>query len=132
MKEITVLLVSYSKGDYEFIKGVLSSAQYSRFSVDWVKSIDAAGRALKEKRYDIALVEDDLGVMVGSKFISDLEQDGIITPVILFTSHDAWDWDEAAFQSAAVCCLTKEKINPERLEEIITKELQWKLINLIL
>jgi hypothetical protein len=132
MKQVSVLLVSGKKEDYEYIRGLFLQAKFTLFCIDWAESFDAGQLALSQKRYDIALVEDDLGIWRGSQFIQKAEQDGIRVPTILFTCSECWDEDEAAFQSDAIYCLTRDKVTAERLEDIILKELDWEQKNAFL
>jgi DNA-binding response OmpR family regulator len=127
MKQVSVLLVSGKKDDYEFIRNLLSEAKYTLFCFDWADSFDAGLLALSQKHYDIALVEDDLGIARGSQFIQKAEQKGFQVPVILFTCSDCWEGDEAAFESDAIYCLTRNKMTSKKLEELILKELDWEL-----
>jgi DNA-binding response OmpR family regulator len=127
MKQVSILLVSGKKDDYQYIEKLLSHAKNTLFCIEWADSSDAGQRALSKKHYDIALVEDDLGIMRGSQFIQKAEKNGIRVPIILFTCSECWEADEAAFQSDAVYCLVRDKITPARLEEIILKELNWKI-----
>ncbi len=126
MKQVSVLLVSSNKEDYAFIQGLLLRAKYTLFDIEWADSFESGQQALCNKRYDIALVEDDLGIRRGSQFISKARQSGIRVPIILFTCSECWEGDEAAFQSDAIYCLSRDWITVERFEDIILKELNWE------
>jgi DNA-binding NtrC family response regulator len=132
MKQVSILLVSGEKEDYELFHEMLSQAKHASFTVDWVNAFEAGILALEMKRYAIALVEDDLGILKGSQFIQKAEQNGVQIPFILFTCSECWERDEEAFKSDAVYCLSREKITAERLEDLILKELDWQLKNLFL
>ena len=132
LKQISLLLVSGKKDDYDTIQGLFSHLKSDRFCIDWAVSFEAAQRALNKNHYAVALVEDDLETMKGSQFILKTEQKGIELPIILFAKGDNWQGDEAAFQSDAIYCLDRDKMTPEKLEDIILKVLDLRRISAFL
>ncbi len=128
MKQVSVLLVSGNKDDFQFIRELLSHSQQIAFRIDWKDTFTSGLQALDRKHYDIALVNDDLGLISGSQFIQQAEQSEVLIPVILFTCGGCWDDDQTAFQSSAIYCLTREKMTTKKLVNLILKDLDWELM----
>ena len=129
MKQIHILVVTNDEADYRFIQELLSNS--AEYQLDWVRTYREGETALLMRSYDLALVNDNLGIFHGAQFIREEEQMGNPVPVILFNDNNSWLGHEDAFSSDAAYCLLRKEMTAERLKKLIHEEQDWQRANLI-
>jgi signal transduction histidine kinase len=114
-----ILLIEDDRDDYILIKTMVSATRQVGFHLEWASSYPAGIQALKNKTYDIVLVDNDLGVYVGVDIIREFVKSGYPTPMILLTGRGSYEVDLEAMQAGAADYLNKNDLNAALLERSI-------------
>lgn len=126
--QIRVLLVEDDEDDYILTRYLLSSISDGTFSLDWVKSYDAALEKLSEEDYDICLFDYWLGAHSGLELLRAVRAIGNTVPVILLTGQGDKEVDVEAMKAGAADYLVKGQIDSSLLERSIRYSLEQKRI----
>lgn len=122
-----LLLVDDDEDDYILTQIMLSESKGRKISLIWASTYSEALINLKEKHFDAALVDYDLGGRTGIELIHDLVSAGVTTPLILYTGRGNFEVDVEAMHAGAALYLTKSEANPLLLERAIRYAIERKL-----
>ena len=114
-----ILLIDDDRDDYFMVGTMLAGARQAKFLLDWASTCPAGIEALKNKTYDIVLVDYDLGVYVGLDLIREFGKSGYKAPMILLTGRGSYEVDLEAMQAGAADYLNKNDLNAALLERSI-------------
>jgi DNA-binding NtrC family response regulator len=130
LKPIKVLLVADEEAEYKLISGLLSEISYEEYQVDWIKTYADSCSALKNKHYDVALVDYDIDTFAEMHLIHEIQEHDYQIPVILFSIYEDREiYGEV--ESGAFCYLHKHKLTAPELKEAIHKAMMWKKLKVI-
>jgi len=116
-----VLVVDDSKDQYIMVQDFLefTSSKSVTYIVDWAESYDSAMDKVHNRRFDVCLVDYELGEASGLDFIKNVTEKQFQLPMILLTGHGSHKIDLEAMKAGAVDYLDKTEIMPNTLERSI-------------
>lgn len=117
--EISVLYVEDDEDDYILTRQMLFDRVAQRFRVDWARTYDEGENKLQSGRYDVVLVDYDLG---GTRTGIELVRQYSTTypaPFILYTGRGTYEVDLEAMQAGATLYLTKGNFDSLTLKRFI-------------
>jgi PAS domain S-box-containing protein len=123
-KNISILLVDDDEEDFLITEHLLLQSSTIDYNIEWCAHYTAAQAALKDKDFDIVLVDYLLGEKTGIDFISESRQEDIWVPTILLTGLGNYDTDLKAMHSGAADYLNKNNLTSPDLERSIRYALQ--------
>jgi len=118
-REIVVLLVEDDRDDFFLTQDLLKGIHRAPHRVVWAASYDAAKLELKERAFDVALVDYQIDGRTGLEFISQVGADYPHCPMILLTGLQDPGIDLAAQEAGAVDYLVKDSLTTELLDRSI-------------
>jgi diguanylate cyclase (GGDEF)-like protein/PAS domain S-box-containing protein len=113
-----VLLVDDASFAHQFLQQLLSEANYAH-SIDWCDTFDAGLAALKRGRYDVCLLDFQLGERSGLEFLHEAKLRGVPTPIIMLTGHGTRELDMLALEAGASEYVVKGEFTAETLDKTI-------------
>lgn len=116
---IEILIVEDAESHFLFTSEMLRFGIPHPTHIDWAVDYEQAMNRLTEKRYDVCLVDYNLGDAVGTKIIQNAQKIGCRVPMILLTGHGDRDTDLEAMSVGAIDYLNKSTIKPESLERAV-------------
>jgi signal transduction histidine kinase len=119
MANVRVLLVDDDEDEYLLVRRYLSHARTGSFQVNWVPSIEAALGEMEGERYDVCLLDYQLGEQTGLELLREMRNRGYDLPVVLLTGHGSLELDLSAMESGAFEYLEKNELTPSMLERTI-------------
>lgn len=119
---LTILIAEDEEITRTLVSGILSKAGYSVIAVG---DGAAALAAIKERRIDLALVDQMMEPMGGLEFTRAMRSKGLRIPAIMVTAHDVSSLLLVAWQ-AGIASVLKKPIDPERLIDAVERALRWE------
>jgi len=116
---VRVLLVEDDEDDYVLTLDLLAEGFGSRFTVEWASTRLAGLEQLTEKRFDVALLDYNLGPETGIDLLREARARGCRTPVIMLTGQDDRATDLNAMHAGAADYLVKGRVTGDMLERAI-------------
>ena len=116
---VRVLLVEDDEDDYVLTRDLLVEGFGARVIVDWASSRTAGLQRLTENRYDVALLDFNLGRETGTDLLREARARGCRTPVIMLTGQDDRETDLDAMHAGAADYLVKGRVSGDMLERAI-------------
>jgi PAS domain S-box-containing protein len=116
---IKIAVVDDDQDDYLIISDYLKAIDDSNLQVDWCKDYQTAIEKIKQKRYDLYLVDYRLGNQTGLDLLEESNTIGSDAPIVLLTGKGNRTIDIKAMQSGATDYLVKADLNTEKLERCI-------------
>lgn len=110
-KTLTILLVEDREADYVLTRELLADTYGDGVTLDWVKTRDAALKALGSVDYDVCLIDYRLGKWTGLDLLREAIADGARVPFIMLTGQDNREVDVEAMQAGAADYLAKDDIS---------------------
>jgi len=114
-----VLLVEDDEDDYILTSDYLSQLDSHKFEVDWVTNPTKALERLKLNKYDLCLLDYQLGANNGLTVLEKASKSGCSTPIIMLTGQSDDALDKAALAAGAVDYLVKGEITTSRFARVI-------------
>lgn len=118
LKHFRILLIDDRKDQYLLVRDFLSLSIHGKFDVDWASSF-SEGQQRITQRYDVCLIDYDLGDSTGLDLIREVVARQIDLPMILITGHSDPELDMEALRAGAVDYLSKQDLKPSVLERSI-------------
>lgn len=114
-----VLVVDDDEIHYQLVEDFLDSVSLAKYELDWAGDYDTALRYIVHRKYDVCLLDFDLGARSGLDFIreSDVQARGV--PIIFLTGRGSMEIDFEAMRSGVVDYLDKTQLQPNHLERTI-------------
>jgi two-component system, cell cycle sensor histidine kinase and response regulator CckA len=116
---IHVLLIDDDEDYYFITRKLLSDIEGINYHVTWVSNLKAANQAIKTEKFDVFLVDYQMGHENGLEFVRQLMQDGVRTPFILMTGRGSRTTDLEAMNLGVADYLNKGELNSILLERTI-------------
>lgn len=116
---IKVAIIDDDEDDYFIIADYINSIDGTTFTIDWCNHYDEALKKIRNKEYDIYLVDYRLGQHTGLELLQSVRSMNIDEPVVLLTGKGNKDIDVKAMESGATDYLIKSELNTEKLERCI-------------
>lgn len=121
---IKILLLEDSEEEFQDLEALLSRMKGLSYTLDWAQDFDDGLQALKEKSYDVCLLDSSLGARGGMEFLREAKAQGVEAPIIMLSEGGRADHDLAALRAGAADYLLKGRIHPTFLERAITYALE--------
>lgn len=119
LPEKRVLIIEDDALQYRVAAQHLGRARGIRFLVDWAANFKDGCRRLLESKYDVCLLDYQLGERDGLELLRRVRAEGCFTPVIFLTADASEEVDHAAMEAGAADFLVKGEINPRMLERAV-------------
>lgn len=125
---LKILLVEDDEDDYlltqELINEIpneigLIERAVLQFELEWVKTYESALETISQNRYDVVLVDYELGAHSGLDILRQIVEQGHQTPMIFFTASSSYAIDMAASELGAANYLNKDEVSSRILERSI-------------
>jgi len=123
---ITVLLVDDDKDDFLLTKKMLDASKRSKFCLEWSKTYDEALKIIKEKSFDVYLIDYSLGIKNGLELLEEVKHYICDKPILFFTVYKSEDLDLKAIEIGATDYIIKGEINERALERSILYSIERK------
>jgi DNA-binding NtrC family response regulator len=118
-RRLSVLVVEDDFGDYDAAARALKKmVQYDATSMR-AKTLEAARRAMVDQRFDVFLVDMNLGAESGSRFLSEAGGRSSSALPIALTGLLTEAAHDLALRSGAIACIAKKDLSPTLLETTI-------------
>lgn len=118
-RRLSVLVVEDDFGDYDAAARALRKmVQYDATSIR-AKTLEAARRAMVDQRFDVFLVDMNLGAESGSRFLSEAGGRSSSALPIALTGLLTEAAHDLALRSGAIACIAKKDLSPTLLETTI-------------
>ncbi len=132
MQNLTILLIDDEEADFLLVRKLLSRIERVSYEMEWVATYDQVFAILKEKSFDVCILDYRLGEMDGLDLMQEILHLGITTPIIILTGYrDSWV-EEHSLEDGASDFLPKQELTPSILDRTIRhcikrKEIEAKL-----
>ena len=126
-RPIRILLIDDDEDDFVLTRDLLTDIQDSHFQLDWVSDVDQALEEMCSRKYDLFLVDYNLGRTDGLTLLKMAIDRGCTAPIIVLTGHGKRAIDLGAMQAGAADFLEKSALDATHLERSIRYSLrqQW-------
>ena len=126
---IKILLIEDDEDDYFIIKEMLSRVSYFEHELVWITKTEELS-TLNKQGIDICIADYFLGKTTAIDTLKFLEEKEFNIPTIVLTGMNSKEKDIEVMKAGATDYLSKEKINPEKLERAIRYAIQhYKVLN---
>ena len=115
---VSVLLIDDDEEDFEITRFLLNDAP-GEFEVDWAKDYRSAVELMKDRKYDVCVVDYMIGGETGIEFLRMANKESLKCPMILLTGIGQHDVDMAALEAGASDFLDKNNLTSAVLERAI-------------
>jgi hypothetical protein len=112
---LEVLLVEDNPGDEGLLRAALEDVPYADLSMAWENTLEAAFRRLRDTRFDVVLLDLDLGPTRGLTTLARMRERAPEVPVVVLTGRDDAATGMLAVQSGAQDYLTKGRADGEQV-----------------
>lgn len=116
---LSVLVVEDDFGDYDAVARALRKMDCYKASSVRAKTLEAARLAARETEFDVFLIDYNLGVESGARFLQEIGGRGSRSLPILLTGLLEREVHEIAMRAGAICCINKADLSPSLLETTI-------------
>lgn len=114
-EKIRVLLVEDDEDDYVLTRTLVLAPENANIRLDWIDNYADALEAIKQRAFDVYLVDYRLGERTGIDLIQEAFRAGSNAPMILLTGQDDLAIDYSALELGAADYLVKGRIDPQLL-----------------
>lgn len=121
---INVLLVEDSEDDYFITNMLLSEIKEKKFNLQWADSYEAALEKMRPNRYDVYLIDYQLGGRNGLELVKKILADGCTTPIIFLTGQGNESVAVEAMKLGAQDYLVKGTFTTEALNRAIDNAME--------
>ena len=118
-RRLSVLVVEDDFGDFDAVARALRKMQSFEARVTRAKTIEAARRVMADMRFDVFLIDYNLGNDSGARFLMEIGgRAGRGVPILLTGLLDS-DVHEISLRAGAIMCISKGDLSPTLLETTI-------------
>lgn len=118
-RQVSLLVVEDDEDDYLITSELLDESTTYRFEKQWVENAGEALDTLTAERFDLCLMDYQLGEHSGVDIVEKALGAGCTTPIIMLTGQDNTGIEIAAADAGAVDFLTKDGLTREQLSRAI-------------
>lgn len=111
-----VLLIEDDRGQAKVIEASFNNFVREKFELHWASTYEEGLAALREGKFDVCLMDNQLGPRSGLDLLREIGRLAIDTPVIMVTSDGAGNVDDQALELGALDYLVKFELTPRSLE----------------
>ena len=122
--QLTILLVEDDEDDYILTTDLLGEMTGLRADVDWASSFEEALSRLRDKKYDLHLVDYNLGKHNGLELLQEAKTLGCTGAFIFLTGNNDRSLDLEAMKSGAADYLIKGSVDAVQLERSLRYSLE--------
>jgi signal transduction histidine kinase len=119
MHSIRVLLVDDDEDEYVLVRSLAAKAEAVRVDLDWTAGFESALISMRQREYDVYLVDYQLGVRTGLDLLEMAIAAGCNDPVILLTGQKDPALDRAGLRAGAVDFINKQEMSAPLIERSI-------------
>jgi PAS domain S-box-containing protein len=116
---IRIAIIDDDEDDYFIIADSITSIEGSQFTISWINNYDNAIKSLRNREFEIYLVDYRLGKNTGLELLQEARAARIDEPIVLLTGKGNKDIDIKAMESGATDYLVKSELTTEKLERCI-------------
>lgn len=117
--KLNVLIIDDDEDDFILIREMLKDIQGQEYNVTWTPTYHDAREIVMHDKWDVILVDYDLGARTGLDLIREAVEKEVKAPLIMITGRGRYELDVEVMNSGAADYLTKNMINPAFLERAI-------------
>lgn len=118
-KNYKILIVDDDEDDYFITSEYIKNIPGNDYQIDWCFSYEEALDLVKERIYQLYLVDYHLGAHTGLDLIKEAAQEKVEDPFILLTGKGNQKIDIEAMQAGAMDYLIKSEMDSEKIERCI-------------
>ena len=119
-----ILVIEDDRDDFFLVNDTLMSVEGQPYRASWCGCYEDAQELLRQQKFDIALVDYQIGVKTGLDFIRDVGPFHPNCPMVLLTGLRSPDIDKAAQEAGAADYLPKDLLSAELLDRTIRYTLE--------
>ncbi|WP_089720197.1 ATP-binding response regulator, partial [Candidatus Entotheonella palauensis] len=113
---LRILLVEDDEDDYVITRDVLADITVWQLALEWVDTYEAALEAMADTRYDVCIIDYQLGNQTGLDVLREALRREYTSPIIMLTGQNDHRIDLEAMQAGAADYLIKGQISAPLLE----------------
>ncbi len=125
-RPIRVLLIEDDEDDYILVRKLFSAISAASYDLQWASTYEAAREAIGRDRYEVCILDYQLGDKTGLDLLKEVDGKGPAVPVIFLTGHSDYGLDVEAMRAGASDYLVKGQISPDLLERSIRYAIERK------
>lgn len=126
---LKLLLVDDDEDDYLITRELLENVPGSPFKLDWVSNYEEGLREGLLREHDVLMIDFRLGAESGLALISELNRQGVLTPMILLTGMGDAELDQHAIGLGASDYLVKGEVTGPMLARSVRYAVDRARIN---
>lgn len=119
-----ILVIEDDRDDFFLINDTLMSVEGQPYRASWCSCYEDAQALLQEQKFELALVDYQIGAKTGLDFIKEVGPFHLNCPMILLTGLRSPDIDKAAQDAGAADYLPKDLLSAELLDRSIRYTLE--------
>lgn len=123
-KNWNILLIEDDEDDYVLVRAWLWEIKEKNYQLTWVQKYKDALDAIEEKRFDVILLDYDLGEFNGLDLVRELMQRECDIPILVLTGRGSYSIDLQAMWAGVADYLMKGDVTPKLLERAIRYAIQ--------
>jgi signal transduction histidine kinase len=116
---IRVLIIDDDEDDFIIAAGHFSRIMGQEYALTWAAGYDESLAALASERFDVCLLDYQLGERSGLELLEEFGRRGLAVPSIFLTGQGDREVDLRAMEAGATDYLSKSMLNPHLLERSV-------------
>lgn len=114
-----ILIIDDDKDDFILTRAFVKDIAHRQFQVDWCPYYDQALEKIRNREYDLYLVDFRLGAKTGLDLLEAALRQGCEEPIVLLTGKGNYKVDLQAMEMGATDYLVKTELSVEKMERCI-------------
>ena len=119
MSSYQILLVDDDEDEFITIRDLFSDVVGAEYSLTWASSYEQGLEALRKKKFDVCLLDHQLGARTGLDFLEEISPLELRCPIILLTGRSDIDLDLQAMRMGAADYIEKGQLTSLLLERTV-------------
>jgi PAS domain S-box-containing protein len=116
---LVILMADDDEDDVVLVREALEETSRGRFMLEWAPNFELALQRLREKHYDVVLLDYQLGAHSGLELLRAAKAEGVRAPILMLTGQGGTALDMVAMAAGAEDFLEKGQISPALLERAV-------------